>query len=282
MGRARPPDGRDVPFPGRVLARESWTRTRVGLGPRGARFDWDAVFGRSARRVLDLGCGNGRFLVGSGLARPELDHLGIDLVPPAIRLGSLRAGQRGLTNVKFAWGDATEFLLERCEPGSVDEVHLYHPQPYFDRARIERRQLTPRTLRAIWLALREGGTFVVQTDNPAYWRWAREQAPALFEWRELAGPWPDRPDGRTTREIVARARGLEVFRAEATRRELELAEVERRVAAMPEPDFDAGRAAPGGAELSPGRKDAPRGPARRRARRRGSARPSGGRGTAPA
>ena len=36
-----------------------------------------------AKRVLDLGCGNGRFLVASALRRPTMDHLGIDLVPPA-------------------------------------------------------------------------------------------------------------------------------------------------------------------------------------------------------
>src|SRR5688572_27820486 len=99
-----------VPFPGRPLPREQWTRTRVGLGARGLAFDWAAAFGRVAPRVLDVGCGNGRFVVASALARRDVDHLGIDLVPPAIRLGSLRAGQRGLTNCKLAWGDASEFL----------------------------------------------------------------------------------------------------------------------------------------------------------------------------
>ena len=104
MGRRERDVASSVPFPGRVLPRERWTRTRVGLGTPGRRFDWDEVFGRRARRVLDLGCGNGRYLVASGLARPEADHLGVELVPPAVRLGSLRAGQRGLTNVKLAWG----------------------------------------------------------------------------------------------------------------------------------------------------------------------------------
>src|SRR5262245_60814715 len=111
-----------APFPGRVLPREQWTRTRVGLGERGRHFDWNAAFGRSARRVVDLGCGNGRYLIASGLERRDVDHLGLELVPPALRLGSLRAGQRGLTNVKFAWGDASEFVLERCDERSIDEI----------------------------------------------------------------------------------------------------------------------------------------------------------------
>lgn len=226
-----------------------WTRTRVGLGEAGQRFDWDATFGRRARRVVDLGCGNGRFVILSALARPDVDHLGVELVPPAIRMGSLRAGQRGLTNVKFAWGDATEFICERATPGSIDEVHLYHPQPYYDRDRIDRRQLTPRTLLATWRALAPLGLFVFQTDNPAYMSYARRHVSALFEWREFYEPWPDAPAGRTQREMLARSQKLTIFRAQAVRLTLEDAEAERRAALLPEPEFDANK--PGFVEGGP-------------------------------
>lgn len=223
------------------MAREQWTRTRVGLGARGQVFDWEACFGRRAKRLVDLGCGNGRFLIHSALLRPDVDHLGVELVPPAVRLGSLRAGQRGLTNVKLAWGDASEFICERAARNSIDEVHLYHPQPYYDADRRERRQLAPRTLLAIWRALRDGGLFVFQTDNPAYMDYARECAPELFAWSERAQPWPDAPEGRTLREIVARSQGLRIFRAEARRLALDDAEAGQRAAMMHEPSFDANK-----------------------------------------
>ena len=232
---------RGVPFPGAVLPREQWTRTRVGLGARGQTFDWQAVFGREAAHVVDLGCGNGRYLVASALARPDHDHLGVELVPPAVRLGSLRAGQRGLTNCKLAWGDAVAFICERCAPETLDEVHLYHPQPYFDARKRARRQLTPEVLLAIWHALRPGGLFVFQTDNREYARYARQTVPTLFDWRELEGPWPDAPQGRTLREIEARGRGLAIVRAEARRLDLAPEAAARRAAALPTPDFDADR-----------------------------------------
>jgi tRNA (guanine-N7-)-methyltransferase len=248
--RARPPRPRPrpsaeetcgVPFPGAALPRDRWTRTRVPLGPGGRTFSWTEAFGREAPHVLDLGCGNGRFVVASALARPEADHLGIDLVPPAVRFASLRAGQRGLRNAKFAWGDAVEFLLERAAPASIDEAHLYHPQPYFDRARAGRRQLSPAVLLALHRALVPGGLLVFQTDNPAYAAYARRVVPALFSWREREGPWPDAPRGRTLREIVARSKGLPIVRAQGVRLDLSEPEAAARAAGLPEPDFDANR-----------------------------------------
>ena len=154
----------------------------------------------------------------------------------------MRAGQRGLSHVKFAWGDATEFVVERCPAASVDEVHLYHPQPYYDAGRIARRQLTPEVLGAIHRVLRPGGLFVFQTDNPAYMAYARRIAPLLFEFRERHEPWEDLPQGRTLREITARSQGLLIERASA--RPLELSDAERsaRVAALPAPEFDANKA----------------------------------------
>lgn len=224
-----------VPFPGRKLPRERWTRTRAALGPPGAPFDWRATFGRDAPRVLDLGCGNGRFLIASALARPERDHLGLELVPQAVRFGSLRAGQRGLTNCKLAWGDASAFVLERCAPRSLDEVHLYHPRPPEAGMRAGRRQLGPEVLLAVWRALVPDGLFVFQTDNARQAGYARSAARALFAWRELPDPWPDAPRGRTLREIVALARGLAVVRAEARPLALEDAEAAARAALLPEP-----------------------------------------------
>lgn len=222
-----------VPFPGTKLPREQWTRTRVGLGPKGRVLDWRAVFGRDAPRILDLGCGNGRFLIASAIARPEAFHVGIELVPQSVKFGSLRAGQRGLLNCKFAWGDATEFALERCEPGTIDEIHLYHPRPPEAGRQAGRRQLGPEVLKGIWRALKPSGLFVFQTDNARQAEYVRRTAPALFDWKEIKGPWPDAPRGRTLREIVALARGLTITRAEGRRRDLDPEEV--AATALPEP-----------------------------------------------
>jgi tRNA (guanine-N7-)-methyltransferase len=230
-----------VPFPGAILPPERWTQTALKRYPPG-RLNWQELFGRAAPVVLDLGCGNGRFLIGSAVARPGHDHLGVDTLPVVIRYARKRANQRGLTNIRFAVGGGRELLADRVEPHTVAEVHCYHPQPYYDPGQVHRRLITPEFLALVHRSLVPGGLFVVQTDNPGYWRYIRQVAPVFFDFREHPGPWPDSPRGRTRREIIARSKRLPVFRGSgAAKAGLSEDEAVKLAEAQPPPVFDADR-----------------------------------------
>ena len=76
---------------------------------------------------------------------------------------------------------------------------------------------------------------VLQTDNKSYWAYLLQAVAKHFEAEPIPGPWPDAPRGRTRREIIARHKGLAVWRMVARRREVPQA-IE-----IPRPDFDANR-----------------------------------------
>lgn len=231
-----------VPIAGEILEPERWTKTGLKHLPTEGRLNWEALFGRRAPVVLDLGCGNGRFLLGSAVWRPGHDHLGIDTLPVVIRYATRRANQRGLTNVRFTVGGARELLERWVEPGSVAEIHCYHPQPYYDPAQAHRRLVTPTFLALAQRSLVAGGLFFIQTDNPGYWRYIRQVVPVFFEFEERDRPWPDAPKGRTRREIIALRRGLPVFRGSGrARADLGPAEALRLAESLPPPTFDADR-----------------------------------------
>jgi tRNA (guanine-N7-)-methyltransferase len=231
-----------IPFPGTVLPPEQWTQTALKAMPEAGRLNWPALFGRTAPVVLDLGCGNGRYLIGSAVARPDHDHLGTDVLPVVIRYARKRGNQRGLPNLKFAVLGAFELLNQYVEPGSVAEVHCYHPQPYYDPAHVGRRLITPQFLALVHRTLAPGGTFVVQTDNPGYWTYIRQVVPVFFHFEEVTGRWPDAPKGRTRREIVATKKGLRVFRGQGTAKAgLSEADAVARAEKLPLPTFDADR-----------------------------------------
>ena len=132
-----------VPIPGAILPPERWTRTALKKLPQEGPIDWEALFGRRAAIVLDLGCGNGRFTLAS--PGPPGDR---PLGPRHPAAGNpLRhapgqpagAGQRAVRG-----GRGRGFLATLVAPRSIAEIHVYHPQPYGDAQKIGRRLLTPQ------------------------------------------------------------------------------------------------------------------------------------------
>ncbi len=227
-----------VPIPGVILPEAQWVKTGIKRLPETGPLDWASIFGRVAPVVLDLGCGNGRYTLLSALARPEYDHFATDILPVVIRYATRRGNQRGLSNTRFAVKDAETFMRHYVPGESVAEVHLYHPQPFHDSRFAHKRVVTPRLLADVMQSLRTGGLFVVQTDNPDYWRYMTKVLPEFFQFHEQDGPWPDAPEGRSRREILARGRGLRIYRGFGVKRDdVDAEAVERLVRDLPMPTF---------------------------------------------
>jgi len=231
-----------VRVPGKVLPEDQWARTAIKKLPPPGPLDFAAIFGRTAPIVLDLGCGNGRSTLCSAVARPDHDHVASDILPVVIRYGTRRANQRGLSNVRFAVIGGREFLEQYVAPGTIAEIDCYHPQPYYERREIFKRLITPEFLALVHRCLIPGGTLILQTDNPTYWRYMKEVVPTFFELTEHLAPWPDAPKGRTRREILALREKLPVFRAVCrARTDLTEADLDRLAQELPFPKFNADR-----------------------------------------
>ena len=210
--------------------------------PAHGPLNWRDLFGRDAPVVIDLGCGNGRYLIGSAITRPTHDHLGTDILPVVIRYARKRGNQRGLANLKFAVLGGHELLEKFVAAGSVAEVHCYHPQPFYTPSEVHRRLVTPAFLALVHRTLRPGGQFIVQTDNPGYWKYLQAILPVFFDFHERVGRWPDAPKGRTRREIIALKKQLPVFRGHGTARpDLSEAAAVALAETLPPPTFDADR-----------------------------------------
>jgi tRNA (guanine-N7-)-methyltransferase len=230
-----------VPIPGEILDAECWAKTALKKVPEGI-LDFATLFGRGAPLVVEIGCGNARFSIASALTRPDHDHLAIDILPVVIRYATRRGNQRGLHNLRFAVIGGRELLADQIAPGTIAEIHCYHPQPYYERSQVHRRLITPEFLMLAHRSLIAEGLFVVQTDNPGYWRYIRDVVPVFFDFQEHPGRWSDAPRGRTRREIVALKKGLPVFRG-IGRAKIGITESESLALAesLPPPTFDADR-----------------------------------------
>lgn len=185
-------------------------------------FDWQQVFGRKAPRILDVGCGDGRFLLASARAHPDRDHLGIEVLAPLLAKGRAEAERLQLANLRFLEGDAVRWLRACAGEASMDEIHAYHPQPYYDPTVVHLGMLSAAFFERAWQVLRPDGILVLQTDSRPYAKHLLLAAQRHFDPQVQPGPWPDAPLGRTHREEVALRKKLTILRVVAGRRDTPL------------------------------------------------------------
>jgi tRNA (guanine-N7-)-methyltransferase len=129
---------------------------------------WPAVFAREAPLLLEIGFGNGQFLVELAAARPEANVLGLEISQPALRRAARRAQARGVHNLRLVYGPARQFLWSNCAPGSVSEVYINFPDPWPKAAHYHRRLISSCFLNLLATRLTAGGLLDIATDHPDY------------------------------------------------------------------------------------------------------------------
>ena len=86
---------------------------RWGLNVRDGAIDFDAVFGRRAPRVLELGYGGGESLLVMAASMPERDFIGVEVYPAGIGKLLLGIEREGVANLRVYRAEASE-VLRRC------------------------------------------------------------------------------------------------------------------------------------------------------------------------
>jgi len=163
--------------PGRVTAAQrralEQLLPRYGV-PAGAPvpLDLDALFGRSAPRVLDIGFGDGEALVTCAANHPEIDYLGVEVHEPGIGHLLLLLEKAGSTNVRVIARDAAD-LIRELRDGSIDAVNLFFPDPWPKKRHHKRRLVQPPFTAEIARVLKSDGLFHVATDWADYAEHAR-------------------------------------------------------------------------------------------------------------
>ncbi|MDQ2918581.1 MAG: tRNA (guanosine(46)-N7)-methyltransferase TrmB [Verrucomicrobiota bacterium] len=151
-----------------------------------APLDVISIFGRTARLEIDLGCGDGSFLVALAEEDPATNFLGVERLAGRVRSACRKIGARGLTNAKIVREDIQHAVQQFFAPGSVDVFHLMFPDPWPKRRHFSRRTLSESFLRAVRRALQPGGELRIATDHADYFAAMQETLPQVEGFESLA------------------------------------------------------------------------------------------------
>ncbi len=139
-----------------------------GLDTGDAPLDLDAAFGRSAPHCLEIGFGTGEVLVGLAAARPQVDHLGVEVHRAGVGRALLLAEAAGVRNLRIVSRDAVE-VLERCIPeASLDEVLIFFPDPWHKKRHHKRRLIEPGFVALLAARMRNRAVLRLATDWQDY------------------------------------------------------------------------------------------------------------------
>lgn len=135
------------------------------------RLNLEQVFGRTAPLQVDLGCGDGSFLVDVAARKHEKNFLGIERLLGRVRSATRKAAQ--LNNVRILRAETLYAVRYLLPNQSVEVFHLLFPDPWPKRRHWQRRLVTADFLQAIRAALIENGILRIATDHSDYFEQMR-------------------------------------------------------------------------------------------------------------
>jgi tRNA (guanine-N7-)-methyltransferase len=130
--------------------------------------DLNAVFGRRAHRILEIGCGMGETTALIAGQHPQNDYLGIEVHTPGV--GSLlkEISTRELSNLRVIQHDAVEVMRDMIAPGALSGIHIFFPDPWPKKRQQKRRLIQPEFVRLLAARLGPTGYLHCATDWQDY------------------------------------------------------------------------------------------------------------------
>lgn len=186
-----------------------------------APLDWTAVFDRPGPSAIEIGTGNGYFIVVEAARLADWNFIGIEREWEFYQKMANRCERAGLANVRTTALDAIDFLDQWVRPGSVDRIYCYFSDPWPKRRHAARRVFTAEHLPLFERALAPGGELWFKTDVPWYYNLAvtifRERGGWQFlEIGKIPPPDVEKGEALTNFERKAREAGGQVWGFHAT------------------------------------------------------------------
>ncbi|MEQ9874375.1 tRNA (guanosine(46)-N7)-methyltransferase TrmB [Pectobacterium brasiliense] len=172
--------------------------------------DFNALFGRDAPVVLEIGFGMGASLVTMAAQHPEQNFLGIEVHLPGVGACLAAAQEAGISNLRVMCHDAVDVLMNMIPDGSLSMVQLFFPDPWHKARHNKRRIVQVPFVQLVRSKLKAGGVFHMATDWEPYAQHMLEVMTSVTEYRNLSNnnEYVERPESRPLTKFEARGQRL--------------------------------------------------------------------------
>ena len=132
--------------------------------PEKLRGRWLETFPGHSALHIELGCGKGRFTLGTAQAAPQVLLAAVERVPDAMVVAMERVCGAQAENVRFMDADAAK-LAEYFAPGEAERIYINFCDPWPKSRQAKRRLTAPGFLKLYLEVLKPGGEIHFKTDN---------------------------------------------------------------------------------------------------------------------
>lgn len=134
--------------------------------------DWplrqDRLFAQARPLIVEIGFGNGDFLVHLAHTNPECNIVGLEISSQSMERAEAKIERYRLENARTIHARAETALAHMLEPESVHAFHINNPDPWFKKKHRRRRLITRETVDLLTSRLVPGGELHLATDVREY------------------------------------------------------------------------------------------------------------------
>jgi tRNA (guanine-N7-)-methyltransferase len=145
--------------------------------------DWPTLCARQAPLLVEIGFGNGLFLIEQARHAPEANFVGIELSWARVQYLAERLEAAGLAHVRLIHGEAHVALQYLFASNTIQEIFINFPDPWPKKRHYARRLIQPELVALLHDRLVSGGRVTIATDHPNYAAWIA----AILESQEELG-----------------------------------------------------------------------------------------------
>ncbi|CRF35154.1 tRNA (guanine-N(7)-)-methyltransferase [Brachyspira suanatina] len=120
-------------------------------------------------RELEIGCGNGKFIVELAMNNKDKYFIGIEYSYKAAKKAVSKAYKRDIKNLTIIFGEANNVISKYLnEKYHFDKIYLNFPDPWPKKKHAHRRIFNNDFLNKMYPLLKDDGIFYSVTDDDSY------------------------------------------------------------------------------------------------------------------